>query len=362
MIRVRIGRLHYKPQMLGCIETNSETRYQGMNLAGACADHHAGPACTEIPPTRHVPDLREDVRSGLLEPPRSLPPKYFYDDLGARLFERICETDEYYPTRTEDALLALHAEEIIGASRPAQILEFGSGSSKKTRRLFAACESLAIMCRYLPFDVCEPALLEAAMLLQSEYDWLDVQPLLGDYHAGLDNLPTTDGVDLYVFLGGTIGNFEPSEAENFVEEVRACMDNGDYFLLGADRIKGSPVLDAAYNDEQGITAAFNLNLLNVLNRHLRANFDPDDFYHKAVFDEARSRIEMYLVSHRNQNIDLIGLDETLALQSGEHILTEVSYKFEKPQLEKLLTQRSFTIVRHFEPDNEYFSLLLARAT
>ena len=243
-------------------------------------------SCTVIEPVHSVPDLAEDVREGLLEKPRQLPPKYFYDQRGSRLFEKICQTPEYYPTRTEDGLLRDNSKHIIERTRPVQILELGSGNAQKTRRIFDACEQLDNSCEYVPFDVCENILEVTAARLKQDYDWLDVMPLVGDYHAGLANLPDSDGTRLFLFLGSTIGNFSPDEALNFIDEVKDCMKPGDYFLLGADRVKNIDVLDAAYNDAQGITAEFNLNVLHVINRELGADFDVSGFEHSAKYNES----------------------------------------------------------------------------
>ena len=322
---------------------------------------HSLTRCLQVEPARHVPDLAQDARDGLLAAPRSLPPKYFYDDRGARLFERICETAEYYLTRTEDDLLRRHSGEIVATVLPAQILELGSGSSRKTRRLLNACHALAHSCEYAPFDVCETALYEAAGRLRSEYDWLEVTPLLGDYHAGLRNLPVADGCTLFVFLGSTIGNFRPAEARRLVGEIRNCMQAGDFFLLGADRVKDPVLIRAAYNDSAGVTAEFNLNLLRVLNRELNADFDLDGFRHEALYNEDLGRIEMYLVSVRAQTVCLGDLDACIRLHAGERILTELSYKFRRSQIESLLSGCGLNVVRHFESAGAAFSLLLAAA-
>jgi len=316
--------------------------------------------CIPVTPTHRVPDLAEDAREGLLARPRSLPPKYFYDDRGSELFERICATDEYYPTRTEDALLARHGGDIITRTLPDQIIELGSGSSRKTRRLFDACEAAGHVCNYSPFDVCEAALEQAAVELGGQYRWLTITPLLGDYHAGLGNLPESAGTSLYVFLGSTIGNFEPDRAESFMREIVACMAPGDRLLLGADRIKDRAVLQAAYNDARGITAEFNLNVLRVLNRELGANFEIGNFVHDAVFNEEHARIEMYLESRCDQDIYLGTLRRTIRLRRGERILTELSHKFSPLRLQQLLNDCGLDIERHYEPDNRYFSLVLAR--
>ena len=317
------------------------------------------PVCTSIKPARKIPDIVEDVRVGLLSAPRSLPPKYFYDERGSQLFEQICDTPEYYPARTEEKLLSRYSEEIIAQVKPVEIMELGSGNAQKTRRLFDACEQTEHICTYAPLDVCEPMLENISEQLRSDYDWLDVKPLLGDYHAGLQYLPKTHGTRLYVFLGGTIGNFYPEQAQNFIKEIKATMRPGDYLLLGADRVKENHLLNAAYNDEQGVTAEFNLNLLNVLNRELKADFDSENFEHKAEFNSTRSRIEMHLVCIRDHIVHMQQLDEIIAFKKGEDILTEVSHKFTFDGLENLLIESGLHIFKHYEPENKYFSLVLA---
>ena len=324
------------------------------------SQHPSAVRCIPVAPARHVPGLADDVREGLLEPPRSLSPKYFYDERGAALFNRICETSEYYLTRTEDALLRQCSADIIALACPDYLIELGSGSSGKTVNLFDACERQGHTCLYAPFDICEPALTEAAGKLQSGYRWLDVRPLLGDYHAGLDHLPDFAGVRMFLFLGSTIGNFTPGEARAFLGDIRQRMEPGDFLLLGADRVKDPAVLNAAYNDAQGITALFNLNVLEVLNRELGADFRADNFSHLAVYNNESNRIEMYLVSRLGQEVTLGRLDAGFTLERGERILTELSYKFYFDELETLLEDSGLEIVRHFEPDNRYFSLVLAQ--
>lgn len=315
--------------------------------------------CTSVRPARKVPDIAEDVRVGLLSLPRSLPPKYFYDERGSQLFEQICATPEYYPTRTEDKLLLHHSKDIIAQVKPTEIMELGSGNAQKTRQLFDACEQTDHRCSYAPLDVCEPMLESVSEQLQSDYDWLEVNPLVGDYHAGLKHLPKTQGPRLYVFLGGTIGNFYPGQARDFINEIKASMRPGDYLLLGADRIKENHLLDAAYNDEQGITAEFNLNVLNVLNRELKANFNPENFQHKAEFNSEHNRIEMHVVSNCDHIVHLQELDEEITFHQGDSILTEVSHKFTVDSLEELVEVSGLNISKHYEPDNKYFSLVLA---
>lgn len=317
-------------------------------------------ACLRVAPVRRVPTLAEDFEAGMLRPPRWLPPKYFYDDLGSRLFERICETPEYYPTRTEDALLARYGGRILEEARPAGILELGAGSAVKTRRLFDACEAMDHRCAYLPFDVCGPMLERLAAELPARYGWLQVTPLLGDYHAGLAHLPVPSGPALFLFLGGTLGNFTPGECRAFLREVRECMRPGDWFLLGVDRVKDPAILHAAYNDAEGVTALFNLNVLRVLNRRLGTNFDPASFRHEGRYNEALARIEMYLEARNACEVDVALLRRTIRLRRGERILTELSHKFTAAAIEGLLGESGFEVHRHYEPEDGWFSLLLCR--
>ncbi len=315
--------------------------------------------CRPVQPARAMPGLAEDVLAGLLHPPRSLPPKYFYDERGSQLFDAICATPEYYVTRTEDALLLACAADVIDEVCPAHIIEFGSGTSRKTRHLFDQCAAAGQAAAYWPFDVCEEMLLHSGRHLLQQYDWLQINALVGDYLAGLHHLPRPDGNCLYLFLGGTIGNFSADEALRFLREVRAGMRPGDRLLLGADRIKDPAVLHAAYNDQAGITAEFNLNLLQVLNRELDAEFDPEGFRHAADYNEQATRIEMYLIALADQEVTLERLGCQLSLREGERILTEISRKFSLAGLQSLLADAGFVIERHFEPENGYFSLLLA---
>ena len=318
--------------------------------------------CTTVMPTRPVPDMIDDVRESLLARPRRLSPKYFYDERGSALFDRICTTPEYYPTRIENRLLKKCAADVIDKTRPSQILELGSGYSVKTRRLFDACEANLHVCEYAPFDVCEEVLLDSSSKLSEEYEWLNLRPLLGDYHAGLGNLPDIPGRRLFVFLGSTIGNFEKQEAIDFISEINRVMRHGDFLLLGVDRVKESKVLNAAYNDDQGITAEFNLNVLRVLNRELDANFRLDNFSHSARFNTDESRIEMRLVSDARQQVYIHDLQETIEFSEGEDILTEISQKYTFNDIEQLLCRAGLGINEHFEDEQAYFSLVLAGKT
>lgn len=316
-------------------------------------------SCRQVAPARHIPGMHEDVKESLLDQPRTLSAKYFYDDHGSRLFDAICDTQEYYPTRTEDALLARHAAGIIASHRPEHVVELGSGAARKTRRIFDACETESCKAQYWPFDVCRGMVMDSAQQLAQEYEWLKINGLVGDYLAGLKHFPHFEGRTLYVFLGGTIGNFEHEQAVQFLSELRSVMDDDDLLLIGADRVKDHNVLNAAYNDSDGVTAEFNLNVLRVLNRELGADFDLDAFDHRAHFNAEESRIEMHLVATEDQSVEMDALDTTIEFNSGESILTEISRKFTQESLTGLLTEAGMKLCKHFEPDNRYFSLALA---
>ena len=313
-----------------------------------------------VQPGRAVPTLAEDVRGGLLSPPRVLPPKYFYDDLGSRLFDEICNTPEYYLTRTEEAILQDFAEEIVAQSCPEQIIELGSGTSRKTRHLLEACERQARYCTYWPFDICESTLQGAAEKLMIDYPWLGVNALVGDYLAGFHHLPVPPGRRLFLFLGSTIGNFEHQTAVTFLSELRNQMQGEDRLLLGVDRDKSTAVLNAAYNDAGGVTAQFNLNVLRVLNHKVDADFDLAGFEHLAYYNRDCQQIEMYLVAVRPQRVLIGALSETLDLRAGERILTEISRKYTMEGAEALLEESGFRLQAHYRPRNHCFSLLLAR--
>ena len=313
-----------------------------------------------VPPARDVPGLEEDARSGLLSQPRSLPPKYFYDDCGTELFEKICKTSEYYPTRTEDFLLKRHAKDIIETAKPNNIFELGSGSSTKTQRLLDACSEIAHFPSYTAFDISERALMFGGMELSKRYDWLQISLLLGDYEAGFMNVPRENGSRLVLFLGSTIGNFEQKHAIQFMKDLRNNMSQTDRLLVGFDRVKDRHILDAAYNDSQGITAAFNLNVLNVLNSELGANFEPKNFSHLAQYDADKAQIEMHLVSSCAQRVMLNNLREFIDMDAGERIQTEISRKFTDQSLTRLLSDSGFVVKKDFVSPDEYFSLVLAK--
>ena len=319
----------------------------------------AGIPLVRLPGSARASGLDMDARRGLSQTPKRLPPKYFYDGRGSLLFERICETPEYYPTRTESALLERHACGILNQVAPGTLVEIGSGSSVKTNHFFVACERAGRYCRYQPFDVCDEALRAAAARLKHRYPWLDMELLVGDYAVDLLALPHSQGPRLFLFLGGTIGNLNHEEALTFLATLRAAMHAEDYLLLGFDRIKDKRVLDAAYNDAHGYTAQFNMNVLRVLNTQLDANFDEHQFMHVAFFNEEEGQVEMHLKARCAHTVTLARIDLVASFARDETILTEISRKFTPAGMKALLEAAGFRWCRHEESDNGYFSLALA---
>lgn len=304
--------------------------------------------------------IADDVRAGLTASSKTLPPKYFYDARGAFLFEQICRTPEYYPTRTEDALLARVAADLVERVRPAEIVELGSGDAHKTEHLLAACAPRVPSCRYLPVDICADTLLAAATRLRRRFPWLEIEAWAGDYTDGLMSLEQRAGTRLFLFLGGTIGNFDEAATLAFLRRLRAHMSAHDRFLLGVDRVKDAGVLHAAYNDALGYTAAFNLNILDVVNRELDAEFERAAFAHVAFYNAARARIEMHLRAHHAHAVAIRALDMRVEFAAGETILTEISRKFTPDSLAATLRAAGFALDAHYQPDDGYFSLALLR--
>ena len=310
----------------------------------------------------HPPStLKQDVCDHLLDRPRQLPPKHFYDKKGSQLFDQICDTPEYYPTRTEHALLQEHAEHIIAITRPDHILEFGSGTARKTRLLLDACERQGLYCTYWAMDICAEVLQQSAAQLQADYPWLKINSLCGDHSAGLSNINLARGRFLALFLGSTIGNYHSEEASMFLNEVRDLLNPNDWLLLGIDRVKAKPTLESAYNDAEGLTAQFNLNLLNILNRELDADFSLENYAHRALYNEEKSQIEMHIVSKCDQKVRFGSLsNKRINLKCGETICTEISRKMTPKNAQDMIEGCSYDVERHFTPANEYFSLFLAK--
>ncbi|MFO7954953.1 L-histidine N(alpha)-methyltransferase [Thioalkalivibrio sp.] len=310
-------------------------------------------------------ELLADFRAGMLESPRSLPPKYFYDARGSQLFDAICDTPEYYPTRLEAELLERHAGAIMEASGARTLFELGSGTSRKTEYLLEALAGRVAQPHYVANDVCGEILDEAGGRLLQRFEQLQVDSLCGDYAAALTHLADVsgaqaDGPRLFAFLGSSLGNFEDAEAGDLLRRIRETMNPEDRLLLGLDRIKPRPVLESAYNDEAGVTAAFNLNLLAVLNTELGADFDLEGFEHRAPFVEAQSRIEMHLVSRRDQVVHVSEPEARLQIAEGEVIRTEISRKFSRDAVDRLLAVAGLEHEAEWSAPEDWYSLFLLR--
>jgi L-histidine N-alpha-methyltransferase len=307
--------------------------------------------------------LRADARAGLTATPKSLPPKWFYDGAGSALFEKITALPEYYPTRAEREILESRSAQIAAASGAVTLVELGSGSSEKTRLLIDALRAAGTLGRYVPVDVSEPALLAAASALFSDYPGLEVSGVVSDFEDYLgpgDDGADGDGPRMVAFLGSTIGNLLPDERASFLARIRSGLGAGDTLLLGTDLVKDPSVLVAAYDDEAGVTAAFNKNVLSVLNHELGADFDLDRFEHVARWDPDQEWIEMRLRAAGAQTVRLPGIDLTVEFADGEEMRTEVSAKFRREGVLRELTAAGFTQDRWWTDRAGRFGLSLAR--
>lgn len=303
--------------------------------------------------------LADDVREGLLSPPRQLPPKYFYDARGSQLFEEITRLPEYYPTRAETEILERHADELVAAVAPEELLELGSGSSRKTRALLEAMHRLGTGDRYVALDVSEDALRSAAAALTADYPWLRFDGLVGDFHEDLGRIEQR-GRRMVAFLGSTIGNFTPAERAAFLGEVADVMAPDDGFLLGVDLVKDAGTLEAAYDDVAGVTAEFNRNVLRVVNRELDGDLPLDAFEHVAVYDKERSWVEMRLRATRPVHATLRAVGLELRFDEGDEVRTEISAKFTREGIAAELEQAGLRLQRWLTDGQQRFGLLHAR--
>jgi dimethylhistidine N-methyltransferase len=302
-----------------------------------------------------------DVRDGLSHRPKRLFPKYFYDELGSLLFDAICLLPEYYLTRAEEEILARYADEIAEAL-PGQktLLEMGSGSASKTRRIIEALLKRQTDLLFIPVDISPAALETSSRLLLQSYSRLRIEAYASDYYDGLAALQANahagdEARTLALFLGSNIGNFDAEEARRFLRALRAVLRTGDALLLGADLRKAPAILEAAYDDPLGLTAAFNLNLLARINRELDAAFDLRAFKHVARYNEELSRIEIYLESTRAQSVRIRKLDMEVEFEAGERVHTENSYKYDLEGLSRLAADTGFSRARTWLDQRERFS-------
>lgn len=270
--------------------------------------------------------LRRDVRNGLAQTPKSLPPKWFYDSVGSDLFDQITRLPEYYPTRTEAQILRARSAEIAAASDADTLVELGSGTSEKTRMLLDALRDSGSLRRFIPFDVDAGVLNAAGAAIQREYPGVEIDAVCGDFEEHLDEIPRV-GRRLVAFLGSTIGNLTPGPRASFLSSLSDTLQPGDSLLLGTDMVKDVGRLVRAYDDSAGVTAEFNRNVLAVVNRELDADFDLDAFEHVARWNAEEERIEMWLRATSAQRVDIAALDMTVDFAAGEEMLTEVSCKF-----------------------------------
>jgi L-histidine N-alpha-methyltransferase len=305
--------------------------------------------------------LADDVLDGLTRPFKELPPKHFYDARGAALFDRICALPEYYPTRCERAILAEHGADIAAATGATELLELGSGTAEKTRLLLHAMAAAGTLERYLPVDVTESMVRDCADALAAELPGLEVHGVVADFDRHLALLPGARGRRLVAFLGGTIGNYTPGSRRRFLRALARLLGPDGHLLLGTDLVKDPAVLEAAYDDSEGVTAAFNRNVLHVMNRELGADFVPDAYAHVAFFDREREWIEMRLRAVRPQRVSFAALGLRVAFAAGEEMRTEISAKFSSQRLAGDLAAAGLAPVAAFRDGAGWFQLTLARA-
>jgi L-histidine N-alpha-methyltransferase len=305
--------------------------------------------------------LADDVLDGLTRPFKELPPKHFYDAVGAELFDQICELPEYYPTRAERAILDARSTEIVAATGAAELIELGSGTAAKTRLLLRAMAEAGTLRRFVPVDVTESMVLTCADELVDEFPGLRVHGIVGDFERHLRHIPApADGPRVVAFLGGTIGNFIPGSRRRFLRSVAKLLRPGvDHLLLGTDLVKDPAILEAAYDDSAGITAQFNRNVLHVVNRELDADFDVDAFDHVAFFDREREWIEMRLRAQRRMDVHVRKIGLKVAFAPREELRTEISAKFTVDRLRGDLAAAGLELREVLTDPDDLFALSLS---
>jgi L-histidine N-alpha-methyltransferase len=314
-----------------------------------------------LPPGGPLSGMAADVRAGLTKPFKELSPRYFYDERGSDLFEQITELPEYYPTRCERAILEREASAICRAANdPASLIELGSGSAAKTRVFLDAMQEACCLKTYAPVDISEEITRQTAERIADEYDDVAVRGHVCDYELDLERVPV-GGPRVIAFLGGTIGNFPPAQRASFLRRIANLLDPEDRFLLGTDLVKDPETLEAAYDDSQGVTAAFNKNVLEVLNRRLNANFDLDAFEHVARWDADNLWMDIRLRSLQHQVVDIAALDLQVAFGAGEEMRTEISTKFAREGLEGIYAEAGLELTDWWTDPDGLYALSLARA-
>jgi L-histidine Nalpha-methyltransferase len=304
--------------------------------------------------------MARDIRLGLTAKPKELAPKYFYDERGSRLFEQITELEEYYPTRTERGILAERSAEIVAAAgEPGTLVELGSGSAAKTRHLLSAMHDAGCLATYVPVDISEEITRQAAETLVEEYPGLAVRGLVCDFEHDLERIPSGGDGRLVAFLGSTIGNLYPDARRDFLIRISALLEPGDRILLGTDLVKQRSRLEAAYDDADGVTAKFNKNVLEVLNREFGGDFELERFEHVATYDAEMMRMDIRLRSLADQVVRLDGLDLTVQFAAGEEMRTEISSKFTRVALEGIYREAGLRPDGWFTDAAEDYALSLA---
>lgn len=309
---------------------------------------------------KSVNSFASDVLKGLSSTPKKLPPKYFYDEMGSKLFEQICDLPEYYPTRTERAILERYAEDIAGLSATGRVLaELGSGNSVKTRLIIEAFLKKQQELQYIPIDFSKSILIESARSLLQQFPGLRITALVSDYNTALEALKIQKIKNkLILFLGSSIGNFEQREAVDFLRRTRSAMEKNERFLIGFDLKKQASILEPAYDDASGVTAKFNLNLLSRINRQLDGDFNLSRFRHRAFYNEDKGRIEIHIESKVAQTVHIGKLKRSFAFNEGETIHTENSYKYSLEDIAHLAATTGFIVEHAWFDDQRWFSLNL----
>lgn len=300
-----------------------------------------------------------DVQQGLTREPKQLSPKYFYDERGSELFEEITELPEYYLTRAERSLLESRIPEIISRAQPCSLVELGAGSATKTRIILDQMRKNGCAECYVPVDVSKDFLEATAIQLRADYTDIQIMPVVSDITEPFA-LPPLASPTLVAFLGSTIGNFPREQAVSLLSHIAHAMGSADRFLLGADLIKDADVINRAYNDSRGVTAAFNLNILERLNHELGANFPIAEYEHRAFYNDQQHRVEMHLVARRPHTVTIPTVGE-ITVDAGESIRTELSYKYDRTILEDILCASGLIMEQWMPAEDGSFALALARA-
>jgi L-histidine N-alpha-methyltransferase len=343
--------------------SNQAADFQRIPLrTGPMKTKHSADLVGETPPYtvhRSRQQMLRDVRQGLTTMPKQLSPKYFYDERGSELFEEITQLPEYYLTRAERLLLEKKIPEVVASVRPCSLVELGAGSATKTRIILDAMRESGCAECYVPIDVSKEFLEATALQMQADYPTVRITPVVSDITEPFA-LPPVASPTLVAFLGSTIGNFPREEAVRLLSHIARAMGPSDRFLLGADLVKDPVTINRAYNDSRGVTAAFNLNLLERLNRELGADFSVKDFKHRAFYSNDHRRIEMHLVARKAQNVIIPEIGE-VSFREGETIRTELSYKYDRAALEDILKASGLAMEKWMPADDGAFALALARA-